>query len=224
MYRRFLGPLLGLLIVAAGVPAAAQTYDAPLLGTGDDERVDAAEPCASEPDFIAGQYTTAAQLQVGGNAWGCGSEWGACAEFDFAFVGAGNDVLSATLILRYTGYGDDAGGLPYLAIYAYDYAGGPVDLPRVDLDDHTALDIFALTGTTNVDVAIDVTDRINDLLADGIYRAGFFVCGVFSEVGYSDLVYFGGASHAHPPRLALETSLPVAAEPAPWGRVKALYR
>ena len=61
---------------------------------------------------------------------------------------SGNPILGATLTLRYTGYGDDASGLPYVGLYAYGYAGGQVLLPRASLNDMTALAIFAPSAIT----------------------------------------------------------------------------
>ena len=212
------------LLAWAGAASAQTDYTANLLGTGHDEREDAPSPCLSDPDFTAGVYDTATQLQVGGDRGGCDSEWGACAEFDFADIGLDNGVLAARLILRYTGYGDYASGLPYVGVYAYDYTGSAVILPRADLDDQTALAIFAPTSVTNVDIEINVTGYIADLAEDEIFQAGFFVCGVFSEVGYDDMVYFGGADHTYPPRLVIETVNPVSTEVVSWGEVKTLFR
>jgi hypothetical protein len=199
-------------------------FTASLLGTGHDEREDGGEGCLNESDFIAGVYDTVTQLQAGGNGAGCDSEWGAFAEFDFTDIGTNSVILSVTLVLRYTGYGDDAMGLPYIGVYGYEYAGGPVFLPRTELDDHTALAIFAPTSTTNVDITIDVTDFIADLVLEDTFQTGFFVCGVFSEVGYNDLVYFGGSDHAHPPRLVITTANPVRNDRYGWGALKSLYR
>ena len=218
--------LAAVLVLLTGTNAAiAQTdYTADLLGTGHDEREDAPSPCLNDLDFTAGVYDAATQLQVGGDRGGCDSEWGTCAEFDFADIGLDNGVLAARLILRYTGYGDYASGLPYVGVYGYDYTGSAVILPRADLDDQTALAIFAPTSVTNVDIEVNVTDYIADLVDNEIFQAGFFVCGIFSEVGYDDMVYFGGADHTSPPRLVIETVNPVAAEAVSWGEVKTLFR
>ena len=213
------------MVLAMSAPALAQfDFYAPLLGTGHDERVDGGTGCANETDFIAGVHDSVIQLQAGGNGYGCDSEWGCFAEFEFAAVEQSNLIYSATLILRYTGYGDDAMGLPYLAVYGYEYAGGPVSLPRAQLNDQTALSIFQPTSNTNVDININVTDFIIDLVDQEIFQTGFFVCGVFSEVGYNDLVYFGGSGHAYPPRLVISTTGPVQAEAQSWGAVKAVFR
>ncbi|MCP4571722.1 MAG: hypothetical protein GY838_05165 [bacterium] len=216
--------LAALLTVTGDAVLAQSDYPAQLLGTGHEEREDAGGTCLSETAFVAGVHDAVTQLQVGGDSAGCDAEWGACAEFDFAAIGTGNPILGATLHLRYTGYGDDAAGLPYVGLFAYAYTALPVVLPRADLNDQTALAIFAPTGTTNVDFSFDVTDHVIDLVAENIFQASFFVCGVFSEVGYNDLVYFGGASHANPPRLVVTTLQPVPVESRSWGRVKALYR
>lgn len=215
---------LFLTLTWCGLVTAQNDFPAPLLGTGHYERVDDGGECANDPNFVAGVYDAVTQLQVAGNSAGCDSEWGAFAEFDYADIGSGNVVLSATLVLRYTGYGDDTTGLPYVGVYGYEYAGGPVVLPRDQLTDQTALAIFAPTGTTNVDFELDVTDYVVDLVEEEIFQTGFFVCGVFSEVGYDTLVYFGGSSHAHAPRLIITTEDPVQNQRCSWGKVKALYR
>ncbi len=213
------------LVLAMAGPALAQfDFHAPLLGTGHEERVDGGTGCPSEADFIAGVHDSVIQLQAGGNGYGCNSEWGCFAEFDFAAVEESSIIYSATLTWRYTGYGDDAQGLPYIGVYGYEYVGGPVALPRANLNDQTALSIFSPTSSTNVDIAINVTDYIIDLVDQEIFQAGFFVCGVFSEVGYSDLVYFGGSGHPYPPRLVISTTGPVANDQLSWGAVKAVFR
>jgi hypothetical protein len=206
-------------------PTAAQfDYTATLLGAGDDERIDGAGGCPHELDFIAGVPSPASQLQVGGNGYGCDSEWGAYAEFDFSAIGASGIVMAASLTVRYTGYGDDAAGLPYVGLYDYAYAGGPVALPRADLDEFSGLAVFAPTSATNVDFTFDVTDVIIERVQDETRQAGFFLCGAFNEVGYNDLVYFGGSSHSYPPRLVITTAQPVTSRQVSWGAVKAVYR
>ena len=120
-------------------------------------------------------------------------------------VAAGSVVVAAGLIAL------GQGGFPKLA--------GPAAALLTP-----ALAIFAPTSTTNVDIAIDVTDFIEDLVLEGTLRTGFFVCGVFSEAGYNDLVYFGGADHTYPPRLVITTTGPVSDERSSWGGLKSLYR
>jgi len=223
--RKFSEVLGVALVLAMAGPSLAQfDYHAPLLGTGHDERVDGVTGCPNEADFIAGIYDSVIQLQAGGNGYGCDSEWGCFAEFDFAAVEESNIIFTATLIWRYTGYGDDAQGLPYLGVFGYEFTGGPVALPRANLNDQTALSIFSPTSSTNVDIAINVTDYIIDLVDQEIFQTGFFVCGVFSEVGYNDLTYFGGSGHPYPPRLVISTTGPVQAEAQSWGAVKAVFR
>jgi hypothetical protein len=163
------------MVLALACPALAQfDFTAPLLGTGHEERADGGTGCPNETDFIAGVYDAVIQIQAGGNGYGCNSEWGCFAEFDFAAVEESSIIYSATLIWRYTGYGDDAMGLPYLAVFGYEYTGGPVALPRAYLNDHTALSIFAPTSNTNVDIPINVTNFIIDLVDQEIFRTGFF--------------------------------------------------
>ena len=213
-----------LALVLSGPALAQLDITADLLGTGHEEREDAGGLCPSEPAFIAGVHDAVAQLQAGGDSAGCDSEWAAFAEFDFFAVGSGGLVEAAILHLRYTGYGDDAMGLPYIGVFGYAYAGGPVVLPRDDLDPQSALAVFAPTGVTNVDIAIDVTDHVADLVEQEVFRTGFLVCGAYSEVGYNDLVYFGGAGHAHPPRLVVTVTNPVPARPLGWSALKSAYR
>ncbi len=206
-------------------PVRAQTeYSAPLLGTGHYQREDAADPCTQDPNFIAGQYNSLVQIMAGGNNAGCDSEWGFCAEFDFSASEEGNEVLSAVLSLRYTGYGDDSGGLPYLGLFDYEYSGAPVLLPRAEFNDQTALAVFQPTGSTGVDFDFDVTDLVTGLLEEGKGQVGFFVCGVFSEVGYDSLVYFGASDGQYPPRLMISTAQVVQARPTSWGMVKTCFR
>ncbi|MCK9994963.1 MAG: hypothetical protein KAH56_01645 [Candidatus Krumholzibacteria bacterium] len=215
---------VALVLALCGSALAQSDFTASLLGTGHEEREDGVEGCLSESGFIAGVYNAVTQLQTGGNGYGCDSEWGAFTEFDFTGIGTSSVILSVSLYLRYTGYGDDAMGLPYIGVYGYEYAGGPVVLPRTELDDHTALAVFAPTSTTNVDIAVDVTDFITDLVLEGTFQTGFFVCGVFSEVGYNDMVYFGGSNHTHPPRLVITTANPVWNDRSSWGGLKSLFR
>jgi len=99
-----------------------------------------------------------------------------------------------------------------------------VSLPRAALNDQTALAIFAPTSATNVDYTFDVTDLVTELVQEQTFRTEFFVCGVYSEAGYNDLVYFAGAGHPYPPRLVITTESPVAVEGQSWGAVKAVYR
>ena len=202
--------LVAVLILTQWGPAAAQVdVTADLLGTGHEEREDAGGLCPSEQAFTAGVYDAVVQLQAGGDSAGCDSEWAAFAEFDFSAVGAGGLVEAATLHLRYTGYGDDAMGLPYIGVFGYAWAGGPVVLPRDDLDPQSALAVFAPTSVTNVDIAVDVTGYVADLVEQEVFRTGFLVCGAYSEVGYNDLVYFGGAGYGNPPRLVITMTSPV---------------
>lgn len=219
-----LGCVTFVLMIWAGPAIAQFDYPAILLGAGDDERVEGAVGCLNETDFIAGVPSAASQLRVGGNGYGCDSEWGAHAEFDFTAIGASGVVMAASLTVRYTGYGDDAAGLPYIGLYDYPYAGGPVALPRADLDGFSGLAVFAPTSATNVDFTFDVTEEITALIADETFQAGFFFCGAFNEAGYNDLVYFGGSSHPYPPRLVITTARPVASRQVSWGAVKAEYR
>lgn len=212
--------LLAILALSAAAAGAVETYSAPLLLAGEDERIDGVGTCPQEDAFLAGTASTALSLNVGGNAWGCDSEWGVAAEFDLtAFLG-GPAVLAAEFVVRKTGHEE---GLPYVAVYGYLADGTPVLLPRDDLDEFSALDIRA-PGVANVDQTFTVTGHVQDLLAGGATRAGFFLCGVFSEAGRMDRIYVGGASHAFPPRLILTVEGTVAAERSTWSGIKSVYR
>ncbi len=159
-------------------------------------------------------------LNVGGNAWGCDSEWGVSAEFDLSAFHPGQTILAAEFVVRKTGHEE---GLPYVAAFAYAATGGEVLLPRADLNEYTALDIMAPTQA-NVDLHFTVTDHIQDLIDDGAARAGVFLCGVNSEVGRMDRIYVGGAPHGYPPRLVITTEGPVSGETATWSALKSIYR
>ncbi len=209
------------LVLALPAAAVAETvFTAPLLQAGEDERVEGAGGCPVEPDFVAGTVSTAYGLQVGGNAWGCDSEWGTSVEFDLSAFTPGVTVLAAELVVRKTGHEE---GLPYVGAYAYAADGGEVLVPRAALDEFSALDNRA-PGAANVDLAFAVTDHVADLVADGEPRAGFLLCGVFSEVGRMDRIYVGGATHAAPPRLLITVEGTVAGEGLAWGAVKTLWR
>ena len=208
------------LTLSAAAPAGAtEEFTAPLLQAGEDERVEGVGACPVEPDFAAGTVSTAYSLHVGGNAWGCDSEWGASAEFDLTAFNPGQTILAAELVVRKTGHEE---GLPYVAAFGYAATGGEVPLPRADLDMYSALDIVA-PGQANVDLHFTVTGHVQDLIVDGAARAGLFVCGVYSEVGRMDRIYVGGAPHAYPPRLVITTEGPVGGETSTWGGIKAIF-
>jgi hypothetical protein len=208
------------VLMAPVMTIAAETYEAPLLLAGEDERVDGVGTCPVEPDFVAGVVSTAYSLKVGGNAWGCDSEWGVSAEFDLSGFPSGLTILAAEFVVRKTGHEE---GLPYVAVFDYEATGGETLLPRADLNEYTALDIRA-PGAANVDLAFTVTDHVQDLVDDGFTRAGFFLCGVFSEAGRMDRIYVGGAPHDQPPRLFITVEGVVAGERSSWTGVKSLYR
>jgi len=207
-------------LALAAAACAEEAFQAPLLQVGEDERVEGTGACPVEPDFIAGTVSTAYSLHVGGNAWGCDSEWGVSAEFDLAAFTPGQEILGAEFVVRKTGHEE---GLPYVAAFAYAATGGEVALPRADLDDHTALDIVAPTQS-NVDLHFTMTGHVQDLIDDGVTRAGLFLCGVYSEVGRMDRIYVGGSPHAYPHRLVITTEGPVSNEAATWSGIKIIYR
>ena len=213
--------MLALVVLAlAASVCAEEAFQAPLLQVGEDERIEGTGACPVEPDFIAGTVSTAYSLHVGGNAWGCDSEWGVSAEFGLAAFTPGQEILGAEFVVRTTGHEE---GLPYVAAFAYAAAGGEIPLPRADLDMDSTLDIVAPTQY-NVDLHFTVTGHVQDLIDDGAARAGLFLCGVYSEVGRMDRIYVGGAPHAYPPRLVVTTEGPVANEAGTWSGIKTIYR
>ena len=213
---------ISLLLALLAVPAvyAVEEYQAPLLQVGEDERVEGTDPCPQEADFVAGTISSVYSLKVGGNAYGCDSEWGVSAEFDLSALNPGQTIFAAEFIVRKTGHEE---GLPYVAAYAYEATGGEVLLPRVDLDMYTALDIVAPTQA-NVDLYFTMTEHVQELVDDGASRVGVFLCGVHSEVGRMDRIYVGGSLHDYPPRLVITTDNTVAGESSTWSGVKSIYR
>ena len=209
--------------------AGATTLDIPAALVGEDEREDAAAPCLQEDAFTAGVASTAASLRVGGTAYGCNAEFAACFEFDLdAAFGpgprpAGADVLSATLVVRKTGWADDAQGFAYTAAFAYLATGAPILVPRDDLDPDTALDVL-YPPVANVDLSFDVVAALRDALDDDADRLGLLLAGVYSEAGYEDYITVGGAGSAAPPRLVVVFNEPVATTGLSWSTLKAVWR
>ncbi|HPF35980.1 MAG TPA: hypothetical protein P5571_09645 [Candidatus Krumholzibacteria bacterium] len=211
-------PIAALLLLLAAVAPAAELVLAP-VAAGDDARL----ACEGDLDFLAGTSSTAAQLQVGGTAYGCDREWAASCEFDLGPVPADLDLLSAVFTVRKTGYADDAQGLFYLGLFTYPASGAPTAVPRDDLDPQTALGVVWLTAV-NGDLSFDVTEPVERVLGDPGARLGLLLAGVYSEAGYEDWITIGGAAHAQPPRLTLTYAGAVGNEPRTWSEVKALYR
>jgi hypothetical protein len=210
---------LGLITGTAG----ALTLNLGPTLCGESEREFAPAPCLEELSFLAGVPSGELNLRVGGNAYGCDSEWASGFEFDLAIVPPGQIIASATLVVHKTGYADDAQGFPYIGAFTYGVAGAPVVVPRDDLDPDTALDIL-YPPVANVDLFFDVTAAVQELIHEAAATAGFLVAGIFSEAGYHNHIFVGGCANTYPPRLEIVYNAPVAAERASWSSLKALYR
>lgn len=222
MFKRIAVLIMAGLLACAG---SAQAYVLTLAPdrTGHDEREDAPSPCLQETAFLAGLDLPDANLQVGGNSYGCDSEWAASFEFDLGGVAAPEVVLSATLTVTKTGYADGAQGFFYLGVYAYPATGAAMDVPRADLTPETALAV-TYPPAANTAMVFDVTQTVSDLVAGSVGRAGFLLAGIYSEAGYLDWISVGGAGSTHPPTLEIELQGVVEDAPAAWSRIKALYR
>jgi len=214
---------VALLFCLTPLPATADETSLTLLQCGDDEREDAGGTCLQETEFLAGTTSTALHLKVGGEAWGCDSEWATSLEFDLGPLHPGLQIFSATLIIRKTGYSDDSQGFFYLGVFPYTATGAPVPVPRSALTPETTLDI-AYPTAANIDLSLDVTAAVAQWVADGESRAGFLLAGVYSEVGYEDWISVGGAGYAFPPRLFVSHEGAIGTVATPWTAVKTLYR
>lgn len=209
------------LLWASGATATETTLSPALCGH--DERVEGVGACPVETAFLAGAPSADLHLKVGGEAWGCDSEWAASFEFDLDTLPAGAEVYIATLVVRKTGYSDDSQGFAYLGAYAYDPTGAGVPVARDDLTPETALAI-AYPSAANTDLAFDVTAAVQAWVAAGAARAGLLLAPVYPEVGYEDWISIGGCGYAAPPRLIVvhEGAVPEAAPS--WSDLKASYR
>lgn len=211
-----------ILGLAAGTSGAVTLTLGPTL-CGESEREFAPAPCLEEPAFLVGVSTAEMNLKVGGNAYGCDSEWASGFEFDLTTVPSGQVIVSATLVVHKTGYADDAQGFPYIGTFTYGATGAPVIVPRDDLDPDTALDIM-YPPVANVDLDFDVTDTVQELIFDAESSAGFLVAGIYSEAGYHNHIFLGGCANVNPPRLEIVYNAPVASEKESWSTLKALFR
>lgn len=212
--------LLSLLLATAA--AAVETTLPPVL-CGHDEREEGAGACPQETAFKAGVGSSDLHLKIGGEAWGCDSEWAASMEFDLGLVPAGAQVYSATLIVRKTGYSDDSEGFTYLGAYAYDPTGSEVPVERADVTPETALDI-AYPSAANTDLTFDVTAAVQAWVGGGAAKAGLMLAPVYPEIGYEDWISVGGCGYALPPRLVVVHEGAVADEATSWSQLKAGYR
>lgn len=214
--------LAAALWLAAPVAGAAELTLAPTL-CGHDEREEGAGSCLSETAFKAGVTSAVQHLKAGGEAAGCNSEWAACFEFDLGPVPAGSPVERATLIVRKTGYSDDAQGFAYLGAYAYTPTGGEVALERDGLTPDTALDVV-YPPAANVDLALDVTAAVSERIGAGVAKVGLLLAPVYSEIGYEDWISIGGCAYTLPPRLVVAFQGAVTTETTGWAGLKARFR
>jgi hypothetical protein len=215
----------GTAILVGLVPGAmAVTLSLTATLAGHDERVDAPDPCLQEGFFLAGTASAEANLRVGGNSYGCDSEWAAGLQFDLSDFSTGQQIQSAQLMVRKTGYADDAAGFAIVGTYSYPASGGSVSVLRSGLTPETALDIVS-PPAANVDMEFTVTSAVQDLIDDGIFDAGFLLCGVYSEVGYLNYITIGNTTGSNPPLLVIEFEEgTVPASSDGWGSVKSLFR
>ena len=215
--------VLGCCLCITTLSTSADETAAPLLRCGDEEREDAGSACQQESAFLAGNNSPALHLRIGGEAWGCDSEWATSLEFDLSPIPVGLQVYAATLVVRKTGYSDDAQGFFYVGVFPYAATGAIVSIPRATLTPDTALDIV-YPPAANVDLAFDVTPAVREWVATGVARAGLLLAGVYSEVGYDDWISVGGAGSTFPPRLHVVHEGTVGAPATSWAGVKSLYR
>lgn len=214
--------VLGLLAGAASLVLADETTLPPAL-CGNDEREDGVGTCPVEAAFKAGVPSADLHLKIGGETWGCDSEWASSFEFDLSSLPAGAEVYVATLVVRKTGYSDDSQGFTYLGAYAYDPTGAEVPVAREDLTPETALAI-AYPSAANTDLSFDVTAAVQAWAATGAARAGLLLAPVYPEIGYEDWISVGGCGYAVPPRLIVVYQGVVRSAPASWSDLKASFR
>lgn len=210
------------IALSATVATAAEVTLAPSL-CGHDEREEGAGTCPRETHFKAGAAAADLHLLVGGQAWGCDSEWAASFEFDLGAVPAGAPVHSATLVVRKTGYSDDSEGFAYLGAFAYEPAGAEVLVARDELTPDTALDVL-YPPAANSDLSFDVTAAVQAWVAAGAAKAGLLLAPVYPEIGYETWISVGGCAYAAPPRLVITYDGAVAEQTATWSQLKAAWR
>jgi hypothetical protein len=213
--------VLFMVLLTAGVSQSAELTLYPVL-TGHDEREDGVTGCLHETAFRAGVATADLHLKVGGESAGCDAEWAASFEFDLSTAPPTEQIYSATLVVRKTGYSDDSQGFAYLGAFQYLATGSEVLVPRDDLDPQTALDIV-YPSAANGDLSFDVTPAIQAFLANQAARAGLLLAGVYSEAGYEDWISVGGQGYTLPPRLIVEYQGTVDAPTTSWSSLKASF-
>ncbi len=209
------------LVIVGGAEASELSLEATL--SGHDEREDGAAGCLQEAAFSVGLPSSQPNLRVGGEAAGCDSEWAAFFEFDLNTVPATEQIYSATLVVRKTGYSDDSQGFAYIGAFPYLASGEELLVPREDLDPQTALDIV-YPSAVNGDLSFDVTSVIQDWVAHGADRAGLLLAGIYSEAGYEDWISVGGHGSTAPPRLEIQYQSTVGSHPMSLSSIKAGFR
>lgn len=223
MKTRFRILILAVALAVAG-SAAASNLTLTAVAGDHDERVDGVDPCPRETSFLLGGASSETILQVGGNAWGCDSEWAASFRFDLDLLATGSQIDEALLIVRQTGYADDSSGFPYLGAFTFTPGDAPVEVPRADLTPETALDVL-MPSSVNGDLQFDVTGVIQTLVDDAQPAAGLLLCGIYDESGYHDFIYVANTGSAYPPRLHIiytEGAVPI--DELSFDAVKSLYR
>ena len=209
------------MLFAAGSLAAELALSPTLCGH--DEREEGAGACPQETHFKAGVAGGDQHLMAGGQAWGCDSEWAVSFEFDLGQVPAGAPVRAAALVVRKTGYSDDAQGFAYLGAFPYEPTGAEVLVARDDLTPETALDVL-YPPAANSDLSFDVTAAVQAWVAAGAAKAGLLLAPVYPEIGYENWISVGGCGHVAPPRLVITYDGAVATETATWSELKAAWR
>lgn len=219
-----IGFLVAALALSGIGTAGAVTITLTATAGDHDERGDGGGLCPLEDAFLLGGSASAASLQVGGNAWGCDSEWAASFRFDLNGIDTGAEIEQALLVVRKTGYADDSSGFPYIGAYAFTPGATPVEILRADLTPTTAQDVL-LPGAPNVDLEFDVTGAVQDFVDDASPEAGLLLCGIYNEAGYHDFIYVGNIGHTYPPRLIIEyTEGTVPSRRFSFDAIKSLYR
>lgn len=217
------GVMVAVCLAGAARAAAAAEVTLPPSLCGHDEREEGAGACPRETHFKAGVAGGATHLMIGGQAWGCDSEWAASFEFDLGAVPAGAPVHSAVLVVRKTGYSDDSEGFTYLGAFAYEPTGLEVLVARDELTPETALDVL-YPPAANTDLSFDVTAAVQGWVAAGAAKAGLVLAPVYPEIGYETWISVGGGVHPAPPRLVVTYDGAVAAQTTTWSQLKAVWR
>lgn len=208
--------------ILSGIAFATEITVQPTV-CGSDEREEGAGSCLVETGFKAGVPAADLHLKIGGDAAGCNSEWAAFFEFDLGSLPPGAQIYQAILIVRKTGYSDNAQGFAYLGAFGYEPSADELIIERADLTPATALDVI-YPSAENTDLAFAVTAAVQEWNTEGIAKAGLLLAPVYSEIGYEDWISVGGCGYALAPRLVVAHEGAVRDEPSSWSRLKANYR